>query len=87
VGKWGVDMPQVLQLWWALPALVGIATVALSSGLSGALFVGFFFLSIVGLQPVQAIGIECVIRRLTSGDCENARHPALDGIKTVIEIS
>ena len=35
---------------------VGIATVALSSGISGALFFSPFFLLIVGLQPAQAIG-------------------------------
>lgn len=33
-----------------------IATIALSSGISGALFFSPFFLLIVGLQPAQAIG-------------------------------
>jgi len=49
-------MSQALQVWWVLPASVGIATVALSSGISGALFFSPFFLLIVGLQPAQAIG-------------------------------
>jgi len=49
-------MSQALQVWWVLPASVGIATVALSSGISGALFFSPFFLLVVGLQPAQAIG-------------------------------
>lgn len=49
-------MSQVLQIWWVLPVSVGIATIAMSSGISGALFFSPFFLLIVGLQPAQAIG-------------------------------
>ncbi|MFQ5873138.1 MAG: sulfite exporter TauE/SafE family protein [Dehalococcoidia bacterium] len=49
-------MAQALQVWWVLPVSVCVATVALSSGISGALFFSPFFLLIVGLQPAQAIG-------------------------------
>ena len=49
-------MSQVLQIWWVLLVSVGIATIAMSSGISGALFFSPFFLLIVGLQPAQAIG-------------------------------
>lgn len=51
-----MDTSQALQVWWVLPVSVGIATIALSSGVSGALFFSPFFLLIVGLQPAQAIG-------------------------------
>ncbi len=51
-----MDISQALQFWWVFPVSVGIATVALSSGISGALFFSPFFLLIVGLQPAQAIG-------------------------------
>jgi uncharacterized membrane protein YfcA len=49
-------MSQPLEVWWVLPASICIATVALSSGISGALFFSPFFLLVVGLQPAQAIG-------------------------------
>lgn len=51
-----MDISQALSVWWVLPVSIGIATVALSSGISGALFFSPFFLIIVGLQPAQAIG-------------------------------
>lgn len=51
-----MDTSQALEIWWVLPVSVCIATVALSSGISGALFFSPFFLLAVGLQPAQAIG-------------------------------
>ena len=49
-------MSEALQVWWVLPVSVCIATIALSSGISGALFFSPFFLLAVGLEPAQAIG-------------------------------
>ena len=51
-----MDSSQALEMWWVLPVSVCIATLALSSGISGALFFSPFFLLVVGLQPAQAIG-------------------------------
>jgi len=51
-----VDLSQALNIWWVLPVSICIATVALSTGISGALFFSPFFLLIVGLDPAQAIG-------------------------------
>ena len=42
--------------WWVFPAAVLFATVALASGVSGALFFSPFFMLAVGLTPSQAIG-------------------------------
>jgi uncharacterized membrane protein YfcA len=49
-------MAQFLAHWWVFPASVVFATVALSSGVSGALFFSPFFMLVVGLTPSQAIG-------------------------------
>jgi len=51
-----VNASLALQLWWVLPVAVVISTVALSTGVSGALFFSPFFLLVVGLEPAQAIG-------------------------------
>lgn len=51
-----MDTAQALDVWWILPVSILIATVALASGISGALFFSPFFLLAVGLQPAQAIG-------------------------------
>ncbi|MEE8470612.1 MAG: sulfite exporter TauE/SafE family protein [Dehalococcoidia bacterium] len=51
-----MDTSQALEVWWVFPVAVGIATLALSSGISGALFFSPFFLLVVGLEPAQAIG-------------------------------
>lgn len=51
-----MDSSQALEMLWVLPVSVCIATLALSSGISGALFFSPFFLLVVGLQPAQAIG-------------------------------
>lgn len=47
---------QVLSLWWVFPVAVAISSVALSTGISGALFFSPFFLLVVGLPAAQAIG-------------------------------
>ena len=51
-----MDLSEVLSVWWVYPVSVSIATLALSSGISGALFFAPFFLLVVGLTPAQAIG-------------------------------
>lgn len=51
-----MDVSNALDVWWVFPASVAIATVALSSGISGALFFSPFFLLVVDLEPAQAIG-------------------------------
>jgi len=42
--------------WWVFPAAVVFSTIALASGVSGALFFSPFFMLGVGLAPAQAIG-------------------------------
>ncbi len=42
--------------WWIFPASILFSLIALSSGVSGALFFSPFFMLIVGLSPSQAIG-------------------------------
>ncbi len=49
-------MEAFLDLWWVFPAAVGFSTVAIASGVSGALFFSPFFMLVVGLAPVQAVG-------------------------------
>lgn len=49
-------MDDFLGHWWIFPASIVFATIALASGVSGALFFSPFFLLVVGLQPAQAIG-------------------------------
>lgn len=44
------------ELWWVLPASVVFSTVAIGSGVSGALFFSPFFMLVVGLAPAQAVG-------------------------------
>lgn len=51
-----IDLSAAIQLWWVFPVSVTFATVALSTGISGALFFSPFFLLVVGLSPAQAIG-------------------------------
>ena len=45
-----------LQFWWIFPAAIVFSTVAIGSGVSGALFFSPFFMLVVGLSPVQAVG-------------------------------
>ena len=49
-------MERFLAHWWVFPASILFSTVALSSGVSGALFFSPFFMLAVGLTPSQAIG-------------------------------
>lgn len=49
-------METFLGLWWVFPASVVFATVAVGSGVSGALFFSPFFMLVVGLSPAQAVG-------------------------------
>ncbi len=49
-------MDPLLELWWVLPASILFATIAISSGVSGALFFSPFFMLVVGLAPAQAVG-------------------------------
>lgn len=51
-----MDISQAMHLWWVLPAAIAFSTIALSSGISGALFFSPFFLLVVGLPPASAIG-------------------------------
>ncbi len=51
-----LDIDQVMQLWWVFPVSIIVATIALSSGISGALFFSPLFLLVIGLSPAQAIG-------------------------------
>ena len=44
------------QVWWVFPASIVFSTVAIGSGVSGALFFSPFFMLVVGLTPVQAVG-------------------------------
>ena len=47
---------EFFPLWWIFPSAVIFSTVAVSSGVSGALFFSPFFMLVVGLTPVQAVG-------------------------------
>jgi uncharacterized protein len=49
-------MIEFLSLWWVFPVSVLFATVAVGSGVSGALFFSPFFMLVVGLPPAQAVG-------------------------------
>ncbi|QFU84723.1 sulfite exporter TauE/SafE family protein [Natronorubrum aibiense] len=51
-----VPMESFLAHWWVFPVSIVFSTIALASGVSGALFFSPFFLLVVGLQPAQAIG-------------------------------
>jgi len=52
----GFPVDRFLAHWWVFPASVSFSLVALSSGVSGALFFSPFFMLVVGLAPSQAIG-------------------------------
>lgn len=49
-------MEAFLAHWWVFPVSILFAMIALSSGVSGALFFSPFFILVVGLPPAQAIG-------------------------------
>jgi uncharacterized membrane protein YfcA len=52
----GFPVSEFVAHWWVFPASIVFSAVALSSGVSGALFFSPFFILVVGLQPAQAIG-------------------------------
>ena len=45
-----------MDLWWIFPVSIVFSTIAISSGVSGALFFSPFFMLVVGLSPAQAVG-------------------------------
>lgn len=49
-------MELILAHWWVFPVAIVFATIAIGSGVSGALFFSPFFLYGVGLEPAQAVG-------------------------------
>ena len=49
-------MAEFLELWWVFPVSIIFSTLAIGSGVSGALFFSPFFMLVVGLSPVQAVG-------------------------------
>lgn len=49
-------MHAFLELWWIFSASIVFSAVAIGSGVSGALFFSPFFMLVVGLTPVQAVG-------------------------------
>ncbi len=52
----GFPVAKFLAHWWVFPASIVFSMIALSSGVSGALFFSPFFILVVGLSPAQAIG-------------------------------
>jgi uncharacterized membrane protein YfcA len=52
----GFPVDEFLAHWWVFPASILFSMIALSSGVSGALFFSPFFILVVGLSPAQAIG-------------------------------
>ena len=50
------SLEQVVRVWYVFPVAVAFSTLALASGISGALFFSPFFLLVLGLAPAQAIG-------------------------------
>jgi uncharacterized membrane protein YfcA len=52
----GFTTERFLTHWWVFPAAIVFSTIALASGVSGALFFSPFFMLVVGLAPAQAIG-------------------------------
>jgi hypothetical protein len=52
----GFPVDTFLAHWWVFPASIVFSTIALASGVSGALFFSPFFMFVVGLVPAQAIG-------------------------------
>jgi len=46
----------MMEFWWVFPVAIVFSTIAIASGVSGALFFSPFFMLVVGLTPAQAIG-------------------------------
>ena len=42
-----------MSLWWVFPISIVFSTVAIGSGVSGALFFSPFFMLVVGLPPCR----------------------------------
>ena len=55
-GTFTFQTEQFIAHWWIFPAAILFSTIALASGVSGALFFTPFFLLVVGLTPAQAVG-------------------------------
>ncbi len=53
-------MPGALELWYLFPASVLIATVAMASGVGGAVFFSPLFIIVLGLPPSVAVGTALV---------------------------
>jgi uncharacterized membrane protein YfcA len=51
-----MDIALIAEYWWIFPVSICFATIAIGSGVSGALFFSPFFIYVVGLEPAQAIG-------------------------------
>lgn len=75
-----METAEVLSLWWVYPAAVCIATLAISTGISGGLFFAPFFLLVVGLPPAQAIGggLMTMIAGTGSGTFSYTRQGVVD---------
>ena len=75
-----MDMAEVLSLWWVYPAALCIATLAISTGISGALFFVPFFLLVVGVSPAEAIGggLMTMIFGTASGTFSYVRQGVVD---------
>ena len=75
-----MDMAEVLSLWWVYPAALCIATLAISTGISGALFFVPFFLLVVGVSPAEAIGggLMTMIFGTASGTSSYVRQGVVD---------
>ena len=75
-----MDLAEVLSLWWVYPAALCIATLAISTGISGALFFVPFFLLVVGVSPAEAIGggLMTMIFGTASGTFSYVRQGVVD---------
>ena len=75
-----MDLAEVLSLWWVYPAALCIAALAISTGISGALFFVPFFLLVVGVSPAEAIGggLMTMIFGTASGTFSYVRQGVVD---------
>ena len=75
-----MDLAEVLSLWWVYPVALCVATLAISTGISGALFFVPFFLLVVGVSPAQAIGggLMTMIFGTASGTFSYVRQGVVD---------
>ena len=54
----------MMENWWLFPVSIGIATIAMSSGIGGAVFFSPLFLLVLGLSPTIAIGSALILNFL-----------------------